>query len=85
MNNKDKIIEYLLDLQTYYTSLSCNNINKIVNIRTDKRYKNDSTKQKNNIKKRQDYQMYIDDKLGCIENMIDKINNDDVKKIEIEF
>ena len=85
MNNKDKIIEYLLDLETYYISLSCKNINKTINIRNDKRYKKDSTKQKQQIKKQQDYQIYIDDKLGCIQNMINRIKDDDVKKIEIEF
>ena len=83
-NNYD-ILDFLLDLNTYYTTLSSKNINKMINLKLDKRYKKESYKRNKKLEGLKQYNEYLQYKSKTINNMIDKINNNDIKEINIKF
>lgn len=83
-NNYD-ILDFLLDLNTYYTTLSSKNINKMINLKLDKRYKKESYKRNKKLEGLEQYNTYLQHKSKIINNMIDKINNNDIKEINIKF
>ena len=51
----------------------------------DKRYKKDSKKQNDKIKKIDNMLSYFNDKQITINTMIKKIENDDIKNVSIDF
>lgn len=84
INNYD-ILDYLLDLYNYYVGLSCKNLNKMMKLENDKRYKKDSYIKNKKMQGLKEYSRYLDKKMTTINNMIDKINNNDIKNVNIEF
>ena len=83
-NNYD-VLDYLLDLYNYYVGLSCKNINDMIKLENDKRYKKDSFIKNKKIQGLKEYSKYLDDKMNTINNMINKINNNDIKEVNIKF
>lgn len=79
------IIDYLLDLDTYYNSIIVKYLNKKLAIKTDKRYKNDSKKMNDKIKNVDSILKYYNEKHENVNAMIKKIENGEVKKVELEF
>lgn len=83
-NNYD-VLDYLLDLYTYYTGLSCENLNKIIKLENDKRYKKDSFIKNKKIQGLKEYSKYLDEKMKTIDSMIKKINDGEIKEVNITF
>lgn len=83
--NTYDVIDYLLDLDTYYINISSKYINQKISIKLDKRYKKDSKKQDDKIKNIDSILKYYDEKRKNIKNMIHKINNNEIKNIDIDF
>lgn len=79
------IIDYLLDLDTYYNNIIVKYLNKKISIKLDKRYKNDSKKMNDKIKNIDSMLKYYGEKHANISAMIKKIEDGDVKKVELEF
>jgi hypothetical protein len=79
------IIDYLLDLDTYYNSIIVKYLNKKLSIKLDKRYKNNSKKMNDKINNIDNMLKYYGEKHANVNAMIKKIEDGDVKKIELEF
>ena len=79
------IIDYLLDLDTYYNSIIVKYLNKKLSIKLDKRYKNDSKKMNDKINNIDSMLKYYGEKHANVKTMIKKIEDGDVKNVEIDF
>ena len=83
-NNYD-ILDYLLDLYNYYISLSCKNVNKMIKLENDKRYKENSYIKNKKLEGLKQYGRYLDEKTKTINNMIDAIKNNKINEVNIKF
>lgn len=85
IKNTYDVLDYLLDLYNYYVGLSCKNIDKMIKLENDKRYKKDSFIKNKKIQGLKEYSKYLDEKMKTIDSMIKKINNGEIKEVNIKF
>ena len=85
IQNTYDVLDYLLDLYNYYVSLSCKNIDKMIKLENDKRYKKESFIKNKKMQGLKEYNKYIDEKMKIIDSMIKKINDGEIKEVNIKF
>lgn len=85
IKNTYDVLDYLLDLYNYYVGLSCKNINDMIKLENDKRYKKESFIKNKKIQGLKEYSKYLDEKMKTIDSMIKKINDGEIKEINIKF
>ena len=85
IKNTYDILDFLLDLSTYYTTLSSKNINKMINLKLDKRYKKESYIRSKKLEGLEQYNKYLQYKSKIINDMIKNIDNNNIKEVNIKF
>ena len=85
IKNTYDVLDYLLDLYDYYIGLSCDNLNKMIKLENDKRYKKDSFIKNKKMQGLKEYSKYLDEKKKTIDSMIKKINDGEIKEVNITF